>query len=194
MVGHAGSVAALGWRTDVRNDDDEPREAPPAVVSAVAFGTAPLPFLAVYTVMFIVHGGLHPVVPPDITHSAHGELLAGFICLVLFVVSVIALLWMLSGRRRWPFAIVQLAVLGTAIDFAIDNTKGGRPISVILIATSIVSLVSAFLPPSWEYVGRSVPRRRKRPAMPLGSGAGPDTTPDSARLVGRRDDTDISAR
>jgi hypothetical protein len=176
-----------------RNDDDEPREAPPAVVTAVAAGTAPLPFLAVYAVMFIVHGGFHPVIPPDVTNSNHGELIAGIIALALFVLSVVVLLWMLNGRRRWPFVIVQLAVLGAAIDFVLDDTKGGRPISLVLVLTSVAAVVCAFLPPAWTYVGSTLPRRRRKPSMPAGSAPGPDSTPTSARFVGRRDSANSSA-
>jgi peptidoglycan/LPS O-acetylase OafA/YrhL len=168
-------------------DDDEVRDTPPSVVGAVAAGTAPLPFLAVYAVMFIVHGGIHPVAPPDITSSTHGELIAGIIAAGLFVVAVVALLWMLNGRRRWPFAMVQLGILATAIDFFLDDTKGGPMISLVVGLAALAALVFAFAPESWEHVGRSRPMRRVRPAMPVGAAASPDTVPDSARFVGRRE-------
>ncbi len=167
-------------------DDDDISETPPMVVGAVAAGTAPVPFLTVYSVMFIVHGGFHPVVPPDITSTAHGELIAGIITLALLVISVTTLLWLLNGRRRWPFALGQLAVLGTAIDFVIDDTKGGRTLSVALAITSLVALVLAFTKQGWEHVGRTRPTRRRRPVMPAGSAPGSDATPTSARSVGRR--------
>jgi len=83
-------------------DDDDLRDTPPMVVGAVAAGTAPVPFLAVYSVMFIVHGGFHPVVPPDITSTAHGELVAGIITVALLIIAVTTLLWLLNGRRRCP--------------------------------------------------------------------------------------------
>jgi hypothetical protein len=148
--------------------DDEIRETPGAVVWAVAAGTAPLPFLAVYAVVFIVHGGVHPVAPPDITSTARGELVAGLIALGVFVVDVVALLWMLSGRRRWPFVLVQLAVLATAVDFLIDPTKGGRTVSAVVAVAALAALVCAFLPQSWQHVGRTPPqlRRRAKPAAP----------------------------
>ncbi|MDT4915441.1 MAG: hypothetical protein QOH89_141 [Pseudonocardiales bacterium] len=166
-------------------DDDEVREAPPVVVGAVAAGTAPLPFLAVYAVMFIVHGGFHPVVPPDITGSNRGELIAGIIALALFIISVVALLWMLNGRRRWPFVIVQVGVLAAAIDFIVDETKGGRFVSTILVVTSVIALVLAFAGQSWSYLGRTRPTRRRR-LLPAGSTPGPDATPHSVRFIGRR--------
>ncbi|MFN2560440.1 MAG: hypothetical protein ABR571_03965 [Jatrophihabitans sp.] len=166
-------------------DDDEVRETPPSVVGAVAAGTAPLPFLAIYAVMFIVHGGFHRVVPPDITNSARGELFAGIIALALFIVLIVVLLWMLNGRRRWPFVLVQLAVLVTAVAFVLDNTKGGRTVSVIVGVAALIALCFAAAPDSWTHVGRSRPSRRKA-SLPAGSAPGPDATPTSARSVGRR--------
>jgi hypothetical protein len=167
-------------------DEDDLRDTPPMVVGAVAAGTAPVPFLAVYSVMFIVHGGFHPVVPPDITSTAHGELIAGIITLGLLIIAVTTLLWLLNGRRRWPFALVQLAVLATAIDFVIDDTKSGRGLSLVLALTSLVALVLAFTKQGWEHMGLSGPKRRRRRAMPAGSAPGPDAVPTSARSVGRR--------
>jgi hypothetical protein len=166
------------------HDENEDRDTPSAVVWAVATGTAPLPFLAVYAVMFIVHGGIHPVVPPDITDSTRGELIAGILALVLFVVAVVALLWMLNGRRRWPFVLVQLGMLATAVDFFVDVTKGGRTTSLVVAVAAVIALVCAFTPAAWEHVGRSRPRLR-RPARQRGgpqdltheAGGAPDLVP-----------------
>jgi hypothetical protein len=165
--------------TNVRNDDDV-RETPSAVIWAVAAGTAALPFLAVYAAMFIIHGGFHRVIPPDITDSAHGELIAGIIALALFVIDVVALVWMMNGRRRWPFLLVQLGMLATAIDFYIDVTKGGRFVSLVVAVASLAAIVCALLPPAWEFFGRKPPQLRRRGKMPLGSGPGPDSVPDTA--------------
>jgi hypothetical protein len=136
--------------------DDEVTETPPAIIGAVAAGTVPLPFLAVYAVMFIVHGGVHRVVPPDITSTARGELMAGIVALAIFVVAVVALLWLLNGRRRWPFAIVQLGMLAIAIDFLLDETKGGRFVSFLVALACVVALGFAFAPQAWNYLGRHV--------------------------------------
>jgi hypothetical protein len=143
-------------------DDDDVRETPNAVIWAVAAGTAPLPFLAVYAVEFIVHGGVHRVVPPDITSSSHGELIAGFIALALFVVDIVALFWMMNGRRRWPFMLVQLGMLATAIDFFLDVTKGGRFVSFVVAVAALAAIVCGLLPPAWEFFGRRMPRLRRR--------------------------------
>ena len=150
-------------------DEDEVRDAPPSVVWGVAAGTAPLPFLAVYSVMFIVHGGVHPVAPPDITSTQHGELVAGFIALGLFVVAIVALLWMLSGRRRWPFVLVQLGMLVTAIDFFADVTKGGRTVSLVVAVAAFAALCCAFAPGSWEHLGHGMPKLRRPPKRGAGA-------------------------
>ena len=141
-------------------DDDIERDTPPMVVGAVAAGSIPLPFLAVYSVLFIVHGGFHPVIPPDVTSTAHGELAVGLAALALFVVSFVAVLWMLGGTRRWPFILVQLADLAAAVDLVVDATRGGGFTAYVLGAAALVAVVLACTPQASEYVGR--PRRRGR--------------------------------
>jgi hypothetical protein len=143
-------------------DDDVEREAPPIVVGAVAAGSVPVPFLGVYAVMFIIHGKFHPVVPPDITGTQHGEFVAGIIALVLFVVSFVAVVMMLNGTRRWPFVIVQLAVLAGAVDLIVDSTRGGGVVGVALVVTSVIALVLAFVPAASAYVWHRPRRIRLR--------------------------------
>jgi hypothetical protein len=143
----------------MRLDDDDPGEAPPTVVASGAAGIAPLPFLGVYAVLFISHGSFHPVVPPDITSSRHGELMAGFAALALFVIEFLAVVWILSGRRRWPLLATQAAALGASIYLLSDRTTGSPILPIILIATSTAALVLALLPQSAAYVRR--PNRRR---------------------------------
>lgn len=161
-------------------DEPEERDAPGVVVWAVAAATASLPILAVYAITFIVHGGVHPVAPPDITDSARGELYAGLFALALLLVSIVAMLWMLSGRRRWPFVIVQLGMLATAIDFFVDATKGGRVVSLVVGVASLVALVCAFTRPAWAYLNQRPPVLRRRPPAALDHEANPD--PDAAAV------------
>jgi hypothetical protein len=181
-------------RRNVRDDDDV-RETPPAVVAAVAAGTGALPFLSVYTVMFIVHGSVHPVVPPDVTSTKRGELVVGIVCLAVLVLTVISLMWLLNGRRRWPFVVMQAGLLGTAIDFVLDRATGGPLISLLVLLASFVALVTAFHPQTWAHVGRRAPnpfvrafggRPGARPPMPAGSGPASDAVAPAPRYVGRR--------
>lgn len=143
----------------VRDDDYDPGEAPPAVVGAAAAGVAPAPFLAVYAVLFISHGSFHPVVPPDITSSKHGELVAGLIALALFVVELAGVIWLMTGRRRWLFLLTQAATLATSIGFLSDRTTGSPIVPTALLVTSTIALVLALLPQSGAYVRR--PGRRR---------------------------------
>jgi hypothetical protein len=145
-------------------DDDAPRPTAGPVVAAIALGVAPLPLLAVYSVLFIAHGSIHPVVPPDITTTRHGELLAGIIALVLFVLMTLTLMWFLNRRRRWPFALGQLATLVTAVDFVIDSTTGPPGIPVMLALTSAIAFVISLRPVSGVHVDSPILGRRREPA------------------------------
>jgi hypothetical protein len=133
-------------------DDDDMRESPPAVIAAVAAGVAPTPFLTVYAVLFLAHGFLHPVQPPDITTTQAGEAAAGVITSVLLVAMIMTLFWFIDGRRRWPFILGQLATLVTAIRFLIDSTTGAPAVSAVLAVTSAIALLLALLPASGAYV------------------------------------------
>jgi hypothetical protein len=152
-------------------DDDVQHDTPPPVIGSIAAGVAPLPFLGVYAVLFIAHGMIYPVQPPDITGSQTGEAIAGVIAMVLFLVLVVTIWWFLNGRRRWPFAIAQLATFITSLDFVIDSTKGSPAVPAVLLLTSGTALVLAFLAPSWAHVGRTMTVRPKRSAPATGAAA-----------------------
>jgi hypothetical protein len=134
------------------------------VIGSISLGVGPLPFLAVYAVLFIVHGMFYPVQPPDITSTQSGEAVAGWISFALFCFGVLFLFWFLSGKRRWPFVLGQLATFATSVDFILDSTTGSPAVPSLLVLTSGVSLVLAFLPASWAYVGRRAPGLRRRKA------------------------------
>jgi hypothetical protein len=150
-------------RRNRRKQDDVPLDTPGSVIGSISLGVGPLPFLAVYSVLFIVHGMFYPVQPPDITSSQGGEAVAGWIAFALFCVGVLTLFWFLGGKRRWPFVACQLATFATSVDFILDSTTGSPAVPSLLVLTSGASLVLAFLPPSWEYMGRSRPALRRRP-------------------------------
>jgi hypothetical protein len=140
--------------------DDVESETPPTVIAAVAVGVAPLPFLAVYATLFIARGGFRPVNPPDITSTAHGELIAGFIAALLFILGTMSVFWFMSGTRRWFFVLGQAATLATAIDFVLDSTSGPASVPILLIITSVGALVLAAMPSSWSFL--SDHRRARR--------------------------------
>src|ERR1700710_400425 len=125
----------------MRGVDDDLRDAPPPVIWAVATGVAPLPFLAVYAILFIARGTVHPVIPPDIGNSKGDELIAGLIALAALIIGALAAYWFLDGRRRWLFVIFQAVTLGTSIDFLVDSTKGPPAIPIVLVLTTVAALI-----------------------------------------------------
>lgn len=166
-------------------DEDDMRDAPPVVIASVATGVAPTPFLAVYAVLFLAHGFLHPVQPPDITSTRGGEAAAGVITVVLLLAMIIALFWFVNGRRRWPFVIGQLATLVTSVDFLLDSTTGAPEVPAVLALTSATALVLALLPASGSYVGTRLPLPARWSARKPSRGTRA-TTAVPVNYVGRR--------
>ena len=160
------------------DDDDIDREAPPVVIGAVAAGVAPLPFLAVYAVLFIARGTVHPVTPPDVGNSKTTELIAGLIALALFIIGSLAALWLLDGRRRWLFVVCQAALLATSVYFIADRNSGSPTIPILLGITSLISLVLTMLPTTWEHLRQDVPPwlRRRSSDAPAAQPPAPETT------------------
>jgi hypothetical protein len=146
-------------------DDDDAHDAPPVVTASVAAGVAPTPFLAVYAVLFLAHGFVHPVQPPDITSTRGGEKVAGIVTVVLLVAMVITIFWFMNGRRRWPFVVGQFATLVVCVDFVLDSTTGSPAVPIVLAVTSATALVFAFFPASADYVGTRIWLPHRRPNL-----------------------------
>jgi hypothetical protein len=136
---------------------DDDRDTPPTVIGAIAAGVAPAPFLLTYAVLFILHGTVFPVDPPDITDSQGGEALAGLVALGFLAVIVVGLAWFLSGRTRWLFLAGQLATVGTCISFVLDSTSGQPEVPIVLIIASGLAVVLGCVPPSWAWTARERP-------------------------------------
>ena len=149
----------------VQRDAERPVETSPVVLAAVCTGIAPLPFLAVYAVLFVAHA-LHPIGPPDITNTRTGELVAGVVAFVAFALLAAAVLSYLNQRRRWPFVLLELATLVTTVLFLGDETTGGPAISWLLAATSVAAVVLGLLPASARHVGSPVGRGRTKVNAP----------------------------
>ena len=114
------------------HDDDGAR--PPGGGGRRLGGHPPLPFLAVYATLFILHGWPQPVHPPDITSSQTGELIAGLVALVLFVAMALTLWWFLNRVRRWPRGH---AVAPRRIGVPADRRDvGGRAVLFLMVAST----------------------------------------------------------
>ena len=140
-------------------DDEAAQPTAGPVVGAIALGVAPLPFLAIYAVLFIAHGGIHHVAPPDITGSNGGELIAGLVAAAGFVLVTVSVASFLNRTRRWLFVLVQLAVVAAAVYLLRDPTTGPAAIPVLLLITGAVSSLLALLPAGQRHVraGRPAP-------------------------------------
>jgi hypothetical protein len=141
--------------------EPDPQRTPPTVIGAVAAGTVVVPFLIVYSFLFIVRGGFVEVDQPDITSSRSGELVAGLIALGF----LIFLLWgmgrLLNGWDRWVFVAGQVLTFGIALDLLLDAASGEPQVPAVVLGAALLALVLACLPPSWHWVqtrgGQSVP-------------------------------------
>jgi hypothetical protein len=177
--------------------DDDSYRTPGPVVAASAAAVGPLPFLCVYTILFLAHGLIYPVSPPDIGHSQADEALAGFAALILLVIGVLSIVLFYNRRTRIPFLIFQALVLGASIYFLLNSESGPGTVPALLLVTSLVALVAGLMPASAAHVrgpARPVTRRAKRArraaspeAEPAGEiAAGPAGEPTGGGYVGRR--------
>lgn len=190
----AGAVVLRDNQRRAVHSDDDVRETPGSVVGAVSFGTAPLPFLAVYAALFILHGWLRPVHPPDITSSQTGELIAGIIAAAVFVLLSLTLWLFLNGRRRWPFVLGQLVVLGTSIYFLFSDTAGGTIVSLLVLLATLIALVLAFAPSAWEHVDQRSPKFVERVYLWRPAGSTPSAPAgDQSVLPGSSDPTVVES-
>jgi hypothetical protein len=130
----------------------DPHRTPPTVIGAVAAGTVVVPFLIVYSFLFIVHGAFVQVDQPDITGSRAGELAAGLIALAFLLLVLWGMGRLLNGYDRWVFAVGQLITLGAALDLLLDSASGEPQVPAVVLVASLLALVLTFLPPSWRWV------------------------------------------
>lgn len=151
-------------------DDEAARPSAGPVVGAIALGVAPLPFLAIYAVLFIAHGGIHHVAPPDITGSNGGELIAGLIAAAGFALVTVSAASFLGRSRRWLFVLVQLAVAAGSAYLLADPTAGPSGVPALLLGTGAGSAVLALLPAGHRHVraGHPAPTHREHVYEPTG--------------------------
>jgi hypothetical protein len=132
--------------------EPDPKTTPPTVIGAVAAGTVVVPFLIVYSFLFIAHGAFVAVDQPDITDSRSGELLAGLIALGYLIFVLWGMGRLLNGWDRWVFAAGQLVTFGVALDFLLDSGSGEPQVPAVVLAASLLALVLTCLPASWHWV------------------------------------------
>lgn len=135
-------------RSAVSSDD-----APPIVLGAVAAGTVPTPFLAVYAGLFVLRGLFVKTDQPDVFDSHGLEALAGLGIAVFLVLTVVGLTRFIGGRAPWLFFATQVAVLVASGWLLLDRTSGDPQLPALLLVGSIVALVLGAVLPSLRWTG-----------------------------------------
>jgi hypothetical protein len=130
----------------------DPNRTPGTIIGAVAAGTVVVPFLIVYSFLFIARGLFIQVEQPDITSSRGGEAIAGFVALLFMVLILIGMSRLLNGRDRWVFIVGQVITFGVALDFLIDSSSGEPQVPAVVLVGAITAVVLACVPTSWAWV------------------------------------------
>ena len=129
------------------------KDMPGSVITVIAASIAPIPFLFIYSVLFILRGTvLHSSNPPDITSTRGGEALVGLAALVFLVVCVIGTWRYLTQSGRWLLILGQLVTLGFAVDFVLDSSTGEPEVPFVLILSSATALLMCLRKTSWNWI------------------------------------------
>jgi len=134
------------------NDERDPSQPPGIVIGAVAAATVVVPFLIVYSFLFIARGIFVEVEQPDITSSRHGEALAGLVALLFLIFVVWGIVRLLNGSNRVVFWIGQLITLGASVWFVIDRASGDPQVPVVTALAALLTLVLSVTPAASRWV------------------------------------------
>jgi hypothetical protein len=165
--------------------EPDPTRTPPTVIGAVAAGTVVVPFLIVYSFLFIVRGAFVAVDQPDITGSRSGELVAGLVALCYLIFVLWGMGRLLSGWDRWVFCAGQLITFAVALDLLLDASSGEPQVPAVVLAASLLAIVLACVRPSWEWVRTDGGQRLPAEADPE---ADPGAVPDPRSIDGASSD------
>ncbi|HEY2044871.1 MAG TPA: hypothetical protein VGH11_19505 [Jatrophihabitans sp.] len=130
----------------------DPNRTPGTVVGAVAAGTVVVPFLVVYSFLFITRGIFVQVEQPDITSSRSGEAMAGFVAVIYLALVVVGMGRFLNGRARLPFLIGQLITAAICLGFILDTASGQSEVPAVVLLASLIAITLTFVPTSWQWV------------------------------------------
>ncbi|HEY0169085.1 MAG TPA: hypothetical protein VGB75_18715 [Jatrophihabitans sp.] len=133
-------------------NEPDPTRTPATVIAAVAAGTAVVPFLIVYSFLFIVRGGFVEVDQPDITSSRSGELIAGLVAFAFLIFVLWGMGRLINGWDRWVFLAGQLLTAGVALSLLLDSASGEPQVPAVVLIAAVLALTLACLPPSWRWV------------------------------------------
>jgi hypothetical protein len=148
------------------SEEPDPTKTPGIVIGAVAAATVVVPFLIVYSFLFIARGLFVEVEQPDITGSRHGEAAAGLVALVFLVFVLWGMLRVLNGSNRVVFWIGQLIALAVSVKFVLDSSSGDPQVPVVTGLAAALAIGLSLTPPANRWAasagGEREPRRRAK--------------------------------
>lgn len=132
--------------------EPDPHRTPGTVIAAVAAATVVVPFLLVYSFLFIVRGLFVEVEQPDITGSRSGEAIAGFIALAFLILVLWGMARLLNGSNRLVFWLGQLIAAAVSLDFLIDSSSGQPQVPAVTLIAALLAIALSVLPASTRWV------------------------------------------
>ncbi len=139
-------------RVTARPTDFDPNRTPGIVIGAVAAATVVVPFLIVYSFLFIARGIFVTPEQPDITSSRQGEAISGFIALIFLAFVLWGMTRMLNGYNRAVFWAGQLVTAGTAGYLLLDASAGEPQVPLVVFVASVLALLMSVTPQATRWV------------------------------------------
>lgn len=145
------------------SEERDPTTTPGVVIGAVAAATVVVPFLIVYSFLFIARGVFVEVEQPDITGSRHGEAVAGLVALVFLAFVFWGMLRMLNGANRMVFWLGQAIALAVSVFFVLDSSSGDPQVPVVTGIAAALAIVLSLTPPASRWVATGGGEHEPRP-------------------------------
>lgn len=137
---------------DPHREDNDPTQTPGVVIGSVAAATVVVPFLIVYSFLFIARGIFVTPEQPDITSSRHGEAISGFVALLFLGFVLWGMTRMLNGANRSVFWAGQLITAATAGYLVLDASAGEPQVPIVVFLSAVIALALSVTPPATRWV------------------------------------------
>ena len=114
--------------------------------------TVVVPFLMVYSFLFIMRGLFVQVEQPDITASRSGEAVAGFVALAFLIFVLWGMIRLLNGSNRLVFWAGQLLAAAAAARLLLDSSFGQPQVPAAVLLAAVLAIGLSCLPPATRWV------------------------------------------
>jgi hypothetical protein len=130
----------------------DPHRTPGVVIAAVSAATVVVPFLMVYSFLFIMRGLFVQVEQPDITDSRSGEAVAGLLALAFLILVLWGMVRLLNGSNRLVFWVGQLLAATAAARLLLDSSFGQPQVPAVVLLAALLAILLSCLPPATRWV------------------------------------------